>query len=378
MLKNVIFILFFVASVAAHGQENMAADINETVFKLSTTVKSMYNAIYTRDMTVTQFKPDGNGPFPAVVLLHGRSPTDRSQPARQRFIQAARYFVRRGFAVWVPTRLGYGESGIDLDPEDSGACDGKVYQPGFEAAATSTMDVIAYVKKQSFVDPNRIIVLGQSYGGATSIAVAAKNPRGLIATINFAGGGGGNPDTRPANPCRPDFLQNMFGGYGKTARIPTLWIYSENDKYFGSAYPKSWFAEFEKNGGIGEFKVLPAFGDNGHLLFSRGFSIWRPIVDEFLIRHGFVVPKSFGSPHASGFARLDQTEKLPFHGAIAREKYQRFLQLDIPRAYAIGPNGEFAYYSEPNAVLRALDECKKIAKADCKLYAVDDAVVWKE
>ncbi|MGZ3253960.1 MAG: dienelactone hydrolase family protein [Burkholderiaceae bacterium] len=378
MLKKIISVWLFAVSAIAMGQENLAADINESVFKLSTTVKSAYNAVYTRDMTVTQYKPDGIGPFPAVVILHGRSPTDRSQPARQRFTQVARYFVRRGFAVWVPTRLGYGESGLDPDPEDSGRCDWKNYLPGYEAAATSTLDVIAYAKNQSFVDPNRIVVVGQSYGGATSITLAAKNPAGVMAIINFAGGGGGDPVMRPANPCRPDLLGDMFGTYGKTARIPTMWIYTENDKYFGSNYPKQWFAEFEKNGGKGEFKALPAFGDNGHLLFSRGFSIWRPLINAFLMQHGFSVPKSADVPAASGFASLDQIDKFPLVGAEAREKYQRFLQLDIPRAFAIGKNGEFAYYSALDAVTRVLDMCKKKAKDECKLYAVDDAVVWRE
>jgi dienelactone hydrolase len=115
--------------------------------------------------------------------------------------QAANVFCRprnillaRGFAVWVPTRLGYGESGTEPDPEYSGTCSGKKYIPAYEVAASSTLDVIAYAKQQSYVDPARIVVLGQSYGGTTAITLAAKNPSGLIATINFAGGGGGNRD----------------------------------------------------------------------------------------------------------------------------------------------------------------------------------------
>ena len=31
--------------------------------------------------------------------------------------------------------------------------------------------------------------------------------------------------------------------------------------------------------------LLPPFGEDGHLLFSRGFSIWQPIVERFLLAH---------------------------------------------------------------------------------------------
>jgi dienelactone hydrolase len=369
---------FALAAATAHAQQNLAADINETVFRLPTTVKNIYGQVFTGEMIVTQYKPSGEGPFPIAVLLHGRSPTDRSQPARQRYLQASRYFVRRGFAVWVPTRIGYGESGTEHDPEYSGSCDRKNYPPGYEAAATSALDVIAYAKRQSFADPARIVVLGQSYGGATAIALAAKSPAGVLGTINFAGGGGGDPVARTYRPCHPELLQRMFGSYGKTAHIPTMWVYTENDKYFGPAYPKQWHAEFVKNGGNGTFEAMPAFGDDGHLFFSRGFAQWRPMVDRFLQQLGFAIPKTAGAPPPTAYAALDDVDKVPLVGAEAREKYRRFLQLDIPRAYAIGPKGQYAYYSAPDAMKKALDLCAKYAHGDCKLYAVDDQIVWKE
>ena len=45
---------------------------------------------------------------------------------------------------------------------------------------------------------------------------------------------------------------------------------------------KSWHAAFRSQGGRGELLLLPPFGDDGHLLFSRGMSVWQPIVDGFL------------------------------------------------------------------------------------------------
>jgi dienelactone hydrolase len=269
----------------------------------------------------------------------------------------------------VPTRLGYGESSGGMDPENSGGCSRKNYAPGFDAAATSALDVLRYARTQRFTDPTRTVILGQSFGGMSSIALAARRPEGVSAFINFAGGGGGDPDTHPFEPCQAHLLRELYADYGKTARTPSLWVYTENDRFFGGGLPQKWFSAFQQNGGAGEFQALPAFGANGHSLFGQGFEIWRPIVDAFLERQGFAIPRSVDAPPATDFARLEQVDKVPRLGREARERYQRFLKLDVPRAFAIGPR---------DAVKRAMDACRKFAATGCALYAVDDRVVWKE
>ena len=236
------------------------------------------------------FDDDTAQPRPVLVMNHGRA-TDavaRGALGRARFSDAARWFAHFGFAVAVPTRVGYGVSRGD-DVEDSGACGAKNYVPGYRAAAQQTLAALGFMHERADTLKDRDVVVGVSYGGATAIAVAALNPAGTVAVINFAGGGGGDPKARPQDPCSPRRLERLFDDYGRTARVPSLWIYSENDMFFGPALPKAWFKAFREAGGVGEFVQVPPQGDDGHSTFGRAPTVWQPIVADFLKTHGFDV-----------------------------------------------------------------------------------------
>lgn len=221
-----------------------ASSIDEQVVKVPVKVRDGLGKAIEQEITVTVFEIPGRAPYPLLVLNHGRAPDamGRAKLGRVRYS---------------------------------------------EAAADQVVQVIEYARRRRNIDEKRIVAVGQSFGGATSITLASRAPAGLVATINFAGGGGGDPVARPGEPCFPRLLEDMFRDYGKTSRIPTLWVYTENDLYFHPRHTKSWFEAFRSQGGVGEFMMLPAFGDNGHLLFTRGFKIWRPIVGKFLDQLGF-------------------------------------------------------------------------------------------
>jgi dienelactone hydrolase len=155
------------------------------------------------------------------------------------------------------------------------------------ASAVQTLAVLEALRKRPGAAPDRAVVMGQSFGGTTAIAVAALNPPGVQGAINFAGGGGGNPELMPQNPCGQPALRRLFAGYGKTARMPSLWVYSENDQYFGPTLPREWFEAFKAAGGTGEYALFPPLGSNGHSLFSRGPDLWHPRVREFLLAIGY-------------------------------------------------------------------------------------------
>ena len=266
----------------------LAAAVIEEIIEVPVSVKTIYDQTVSQSISVTVWRDNTREKAPFLILNHGRPATAAALAAmgRQRYSANSAYFVRRGFVVLVPTRVGYGPAG-GTDVEYSGSCAGRMYPPVYQAAAQQTLDVINRAKDLPYVDVTRGLIVGQSFGGATAITLASLNPNGVVGAINFAGGGGGNPDTSPEQPCRPDLLERMFRDYGKTARIPTLWVYSENDRYFGKTFPRKWFDAFVAAGGQGTFLQLPPHGSDGHSSFTANPAAWQAAVEEFLKKVGF-------------------------------------------------------------------------------------------
>lgn len=274
------------------------AELVQEVIKVPVTVSNAWGKAVQQDVVVTLFVDTASpGPTPIAVIHHGRpaKPEQRAALGRATAITNARWLASMGFLVVVPTRVGYGVSGGE-DVEISGPCAAKNYAPGYEAAAAQTQQILEVVRQRPGVLSDRTLVLGQSFGGATAIALAAKNLPGVRAAINFAGGGGANPELQPEQPCGTPQLRALFAAYGRTARIPTLWIYAENDRWMGSTYPRQWFDAFVAEGGVGEFVMYPPQGEDGHLLFTRAPEVWRPQVLEFLRANGYpTLSAAYGS-----------------------------------------------------------------------------------
>ena len=343
------------------------------------TVKGLWGGRQTRDMFITIYRPEGKGPFPLVVINHGRatSAQRRAVPAYFRAEDAARYFVRKGFIALVPTRIGYGATGQGFDPEDSGPDRGRDYRLLLDAATPQVLAAIDYGRGLAGADAGRIVVVGQSVGGFTTTAVAAANPPGVVAAINFAGGAGGDPERHPGFPVAAGQLESLYAELGRRAKVPMLWIYTENDKFFDPHFSKAWAKAFAGAGGQLDYRLLPAFKDNGHLLFSQGCDIWMPIVEDYLARRGFRVPGLIGRPRPTRFAPVEAVDQVPLLGPEGREGYRKFLLAEAPRAFALSSDGNWGYAHGDNAMARALANAQRNpGAAAARLYAVDSDVVW--
>ncbi len=356
-------------------------DIREAVMRVPVTVQDAFGREVAGSLLVTTFKPQGGGPFPLLIISHGRNSDKRSEYGRQRFESAARFFVRKGFAVASPLRLGYGELALRGDPEDSQGCSKPRYEPALAAAAEQILAVAQAMAAQDDVDASRLVLVGQSVGGIATLAAAAKRPQGLVAAINFAGGHGGNPSAHRGEPCQAVQLKRLFQGYGTVnasaaVPTPTLWIYTENDLYFAPHHSREWAEAYRSGGGLVDFRLLPAIGDDGHRLFAAANDVWQPLVDDFLAQLGFTKTGILKAPPSSEFAPLADVDAMPLRSWSAQEGYKKFLMSKPPRAFALNRDGEFGYASGEDVLSRALGYCQKRKGKSCSFYAVDDKVVW--
>lgn len=230
-------------------------------------------------------KPDDFDPerkYPVVIINHG-TPVNLYTRRHTRFDyrNASEYFIERGFVVVVPMRRGYGGSdGVSI-PESIDSCSDPDYFSSAREAIKDTTAVINFVKSLTYTDKQNILLVGISSGGFTSLATASLNIEGVIGVINFAGGQGGSPSREyPRHACNEQRLIEVMGSFGK-AKVPTLWIYSENDSFFRPALAQAMFADFSRNGGTGKLVIAPPLG---HSLLNRAeaIKIWSPLGDQFL------------------------------------------------------------------------------------------------
>jgi dienelactone hydrolase len=236
-------------------------------------------------MRAIVLRPRGENPFPLVVINHGSS---QSTFQRATFVQPtyrilSQWFLDHGYVVVLPLRPGHGATGGPYF-EDQGRCDNADYEKAGLATAYSIQAAIDYMTAQPFVRKAGVVVAGHSAGGWGVLALASRNPTMVRAVINFAGGRGGHADDKPYHNCVPDRLIAAARSFGRTARIPTLWLYAENDTYFAPALSKRMASEFRSAGGHVEYHLLPAVGADGHAFIKSkdAVALWAPLVKKFL------------------------------------------------------------------------------------------------
>lgn len=229
--------------------------------------------------------PKDQQQHPTVLINHG-SPRDakgRSQMSAKYYLPIAEEFAKRGYAVAVVLRRGYGSSGGGW-AEGYGGCAHPDYLQAAQASAQDLHAIIDYLSQNSSFNVNNILAVGHSAGGFATLALSAFNPpKGLKAAIVFAPGRG---SYGPNKVCVASQLIAAFSQLGKTSRIPILWVSAENDHYFNPELAQQLFSAFTDSGGNARFLLAPAFGQEGHYLFTNaGIPQWLPFVDTFIASH---------------------------------------------------------------------------------------------
>ena len=271
-------LLGFAAHLPARG-ETLDASLLESVANVPV-------AAANTNIVVTGFRPQGAGPFPWLVLSHGTATTLQANLAMERYrpLNPVREWVKRGYAVFVPMRRGYGaKEGRHLG-DAYGSCSRPDFRRAGEGAALDLLATVEWVKAQQDLDPKRWLLAGQSAGGFASIYTASKRPAGLVAVLAFSSGRGGDPNKRPGEPCGSDKMAELYASIAPQITVPVLWFYARNDQYIGERVQKLWFDAFRSGGGRGELVVIPHFRQAlGHGVFPSpiGTSSWTSAVADF-------------------------------------------------------------------------------------------------
>ncbi|HMZ44839.1 MAG TPA: dienelactone hydrolase family protein [Anaerolineales bacterium] len=148
-------------------------------------------------------KPEGEGPFPTVIMIHEFYGLRESIVGKADFLAKEGYLViapdtfRGSTTSWIPRAI---YQVINTKPED---------------VNTDLDSVYAWLETQSDVDAGRIAILGFCYGGRTSLVYSLHNSK-LAATVIFYG----SPETDPeVLKSLPGPVLGIFGGADQSISV---------------------------------------------------------------------------------------------------------------------------------------------------------------
>jgi len=372
-ISAVLGVLAFASSLFAGSAPAVAVSLDAALNEQVVMIPAAFGSKLV-ELETTVFKPPGDGPFPVVVMNHGKALGNPRNQNRDRFIVLSREFVKRGYAVVIPMRKGFSKSSGDYI--DRG-CD--MTGHGYSQAddLQSTLD---YLRTQAWADAGRVVVAGQSYGGLTAMAFGTRQYPGVKGLINFAGGlkmHGGD--------CRwQQSLVQAFASYGAKSTLPSIWFYGENDNHFGPELAARLHNAYIQAGGNAKLVAYGAFKKDAHgMSGSRdGVKIWWPETEKFLKDIGMPTETVYALNNEvkvpkTEYASIDNVEAIPYLKGSARDQYRVFLSKATPRAFAVSPTGAWSWAEDgDDPVEQALQDCQKNSSQPCRLYAVDDHVVW--
>jgi uncharacterized protein len=130
------------------------------------------------DLAGTLTLPEGDGPFPGVVLVSGSGPQDRNESllGHKPFWVLADHLTRQGIAVLRYDDRGVAASGGDFATATS------------EDFASDAIAAVGYLREQSSVAPDRVGIAGHSEGGIVG-PMAANESDEVAFVVMLAGPG---------------------------------------------------------------------------------------------------------------------------------------------------------------------------------------------
>ncbi len=118
-------------------------------------------------------RPDGNGPYPALLMLHGKAGQPRTPPPEMAWL------AEKGYVVLAPdyfTPMGLTQENFDVAVFN---------QSQIDQVREHLAQGLVALKSSSFVDPKRIGIVGYSLGGNLGFYLASRDD--VKAVVSYFG-----------------------------------------------------------------------------------------------------------------------------------------------------------------------------------------------
>ena len=289
--------MVFVAAISA-----VAAASSVDAAPYDIVVKSMKTKIriggYDYSLEGRLFRPEGKGRFPLVVLAHGTcGKRCRRKYPESRMASPALVFARSGYAAYTFNRIGYGNSdGYEWDDHKPfswhGGCNEQDYTRAARGVGLQIRLVIESMRGEKYVDPEKILAVGQS-GGGLGVVGLSEGPKphgplaglkGVISTAGAMGSGCAQGDYFSPGFSNENMLES-YSTFGLASKTPVLMVYAKNDPRTVRA--ASWRDAYNQSGGNARLIILPDQGSSprqAHGYFYKEWSTeaWKPHFSAFL------------------------------------------------------------------------------------------------